>query len=137
MKKTSDKTPGAGKENRNKWLHLRLSEAEYQQLRHQFASTTERKLSSYARHILLGKPMYKGVRNLTTEAMIRPFAQLLKDLNGLANNYNQAVHKLHVLQRHSEYKNWLVSHEMDRRKLLKEVAEIRDFIHKNAALWLQ
>lgn len=137
MKKTNNNSPSTPKENRNKWLHLRLTEAEYKLLHTRFSGTTERKISTYARNILLGRPMIKGVRNLSAEALIQPFAQLLKDLNGLANNYNQAVHTLHVLQRQSEYKNWLVSYEMDRRKLLKDVADIRDFIHKNAASWLQ
>lgn len=125
------------KNNRDKWLHVRLTEAEYRQLRRAFAGTTERKLSAYARKMLLGKPMIAGVRNLTAEGLMPEFAKLLKDLNGIANNYNQAVHKLHTLQRYGQFHSWLASYEMDRRRLLKDVESMKEFIHKSAAVWLQ
>ncbi|MET4545666.1 hypothetical protein ABIE26_002984 [Pedobacter africanus] len=125
------------KENKNKWVHVRLSEAERRQLQENFSRTTERKISTYARNILLGKPMIKGVRNLTGEAYFRSFSQLLKDLNGAANNFNQAVHKLHTLRQLDQYKPWLVAYEADKRKLMKDIEELKDFINKTAAQWLQ
>lgn len=125
------------KNNRNKWLHLRLTEEEYKQLQYQFSKTTERKISAYSRNILMGKPMIKGVRNLTAEALMQEFAQLRKDLNGIANNYNQAVHQLHLIRKKEQYKPWLETYETGRRKLLHDVERIKDFINKAASLWLQ
>lgn len=125
------------KNNRNKWLHVRLTEDEYQQLQHQFSKTTERKISAYSRNILLGKPMIKGVRNLTSEALMQEFSRLRKDLNGTANNYNQAVHQLHLIRNREQYKSWLETYETGRLKLLQDIACIKDFINKSGAIWLQ
>ncbi len=125
------------KENKTRWVHVRLSEAEREQLQENFSRTTERKISAYVRNILLGKPMIKGVRNLTGEAYFRSFSQLLKDLNGVANNFNQAVHKLHTLRQHPQYLRWLVAYQSDQERLLKDIEAIKKFINDNAGRWLQ
>jgi hypothetical protein len=127
------KTPNA----KTKWLHLRLSEAEHAQLTRQFSKTTERKISSYARKILLGKPLIGGYRNLTTEGLITEFSNLIKVLNGIANNYNQAIHVLHTLKRSSEFSRWFLRYESDRNKLMFEVKAMRDFMDEKAEIWLR
>ena len=45
------------KQSRDQWLHLRLTEKEKLHIHKAFLKTTQRKLSDYARKILLGKPM--------------------------------------------------------------------------------
>lgn len=122
---------------KTKWLHVRLSEDEFRQINTAFSRTTEHKISSYTRKILLGKPMIAGVRNLTTEGLISEFSKLIKDLNGIANNYNQAVHVLHTLKRSTEFSKWFLRYESDRIKLLADVKVIRDYINEKSALWLQ
>jgi hypothetical protein len=54
---------GKENDNRTKWLHLRLNPEEYAQLHRQFNKTTCRKLSDYARKILLSKPVTTTYRN--------------------------------------------------------------------------
>ena len=128
------------KENKtlkNKWLHLRLSEAEYEQIQQQFCQTTERKLSGYARKIMLGIPMIKGQRNLSLDQQVNAFSGLLRDLNGLSNNFNQAVHKLNSLKQMDDFKKWFVTYELEKRTLLKQVEEIKSFINQKAEEWLQ
>lgn len=49
--------------NRTKWLHLRLKPDEYKKINRQFSKTTCRKLSDYARKMLLGKPMIATSRD--------------------------------------------------------------------------
>lgn len=122
---------------KTRWLHLRLSEQDYQQLKTQFSRTTEHKLSEYSRKILLGKPLIGAYRNLTADALMIEFAKLIKDLNGVANNFNQAVHVLHTLQRHSQFASWLQAYQSDKNILLRDVQAIRDFINKTSAVWLQ
>ncbi|MGN6342293.1 MAG: plasmid mobilization protein [Ginsengibacter sp.] len=51
---------------RNKWLHLRVSEAEYKKIKNGFSKSTKRKISEYIRSILLGKPNYTKASFLTT-----------------------------------------------------------------------
>lgn len=128
MKKSEPKT---------KWLHLRLTNAEYELLQKQFKSTTERKISSYARKVFLAKPMIGGYRNLTADALIPEFSKLIKDLNGVANNFNQAVHVLHTLKHHSQFGKWLLSYQTDKDLVTKDIRAIREFIHKTAAIWLR
>src|SRR5687767_9246376 len=96
------------KELRTKWLHVRITEEEYKQLNKEFSGTVERKISSYIRKMVLGKPMIKGVRDLSQEKLIQEFSGLLKDLNGVANNFNQAVHKMHTLGTHQELIRWII-----------------------------
>lgn len=126
-----------GKNIKNKWLHVRLSEEEYAQLQKQFSKTTEKKLSTYARKILLGKPMIAGVRNLSFQDIVTVLFKLRTDLSGIANNFNQMVHKLHTLERSSEFRAWLERYDREHKKLMEMVEEIRSYIHKTAAQWLQ
>lgn len=122
---------------KTKWLHVRFSDDEHELLLKQFKGTTERKLSAYSRKILLGVPMIKGVRNLDQESVIKEFSGLLKDLNGIANNYNQAVHKLHTLNTQKEMIRWIMIYENDKSNLLSHIEEIRIIIRKVASEWLQ
>jgi len=115
---------------KDKWLHLRLSEKEQQQLNGQFRKTTEKKLSAYARNILLGKPMISGYRNQSLDALITEFVILNKTLNGIANNYNQSIHKLHTFDRYPQVKTWLDSQVNLPESLLKSIAELRKLIQK-------
>jgi hypothetical protein len=122
---------------KNKWLHLRLSEAEYLQLEKAFSKTTEKMLSKYARSILLGKPMIAGYRNLSSEALIAEFAILLKTVNGIANNYNQTVHKLHTLDHVPQIIGWLAANESSGQVLLESIMEIKKMMNKITVQWLQ
>lgn len=122
---------------RNKWLHLRLSEAEYLQLEKAFSRTTEKMLSKYARSILLGKPMIAGYRNLSSESLIAEFTVLLKTVNGIANNYNQSVHKLHTFDHVPQIKTWLENNRNSGQEILSGIREIKDMMNKITAQWLQ
>lgn len=124
-------------QKKNKWLHLRLSPAEYDKLHQGFSKTTERHISSYSRKILLSKPMIKGTRNLSSEALIEQFSGLVKTLNGIANNFNQVTHKLHTLRSIPEFQSWVKAYESDKNRLMKDIEIIRDHMDKNASSWLQ
>jgi hypothetical protein len=119
-----------------KWLTIRLSDEEYELILKQFKKTTERKISTYARKVLLKEPLIGGTRNLTQENLLQEFASLIKILHGVSNNFNQAVHKLHILDHVPQYREWVFKYEMDKRKLLKEVEDIRKYINETAAQWL-
>jgi inhibitor of KinA sporulation pathway (predicted exonuclease) len=125
------------KTNREKWLHLRLTDAELATINQNFRQTTQPKLSDYCRALLLGIPIVKTYRNQSLDTLISEFAILNKTLNGIANNYNQALHELHQLTRTEQVKQWFVTHEMDRRKLLEDVSVMKDFMQKKVEEWLQ
>ena len=58
------------KQTRNHWLHLRLYEVEKTQIHKAFLKTTQRKVSDYARKILLGKPMIATYRNASIDGLM-------------------------------------------------------------------
>lgn len=123
--------------NREKWLHLRLSDAEQKEILKNYASTTHQNLSEYARAILLGKPMVKAVRNQSLQDILAELINLRKDLDGVANNFNQAVHKLHTLDHIPQVQGWALTYDLERRKLLKDISIIREFVSLTAEKWLQ
>lgn len=125
------------KTNRDKWLHLRLTAAELEQISKNYTKTTQPKLSDYCRGILLGKPMIKAYRNQSLDALIVEFSTLNKTLNGIANNYNQALHRLHQLPQTELVKHWFIAHEADRKQLVAAVAQMKGFMEKHASSWLQ
>ncbi len=125
------------KNNRTKWVHVRLTEAEHLLIQKQFKSTTERQFSNYIRNIILKKPVYAGVVNQSLKDIMAELFELRKDFNGIANNLNQVVHKLHTLDRHQEIKAWLLLFEIDKKSLQKCMEDMRVYINKTADKWLQ
>ncbi|PSK90858.1 plasmid mobilization protein [Taibaiella chishuiensis] len=125
------------KNNRTKWVHVRLTEAEHLLIQKQFKSTTERQFSNYVRNIILKKPVYAGVVNQSLKDIMAELFEMRKDFNGIANNLNQVVHKLHTLDRHQEIKAWLLLFEIDKKSLQKSMEDMRVYINKTADKWLQ
>lgn len=125
------------KNNRLKWLTVRVSESEYAAIQKQFQQTKERKLSVYVRNILLGKPMIKEVRNTSLQEVIAVLIRMQKDLNGIANNYNQMVHRLHISNTKAELKAWIDLYEREKKKLFFDIELISDYIRKTSEKWLQ
>lgn len=122
---------------RNKWLHLRLDEAEHQQLINQFNSTTERHLSQYARKILLGKPMIKMVKDTGLQDIQAVLFKMQKDLNGIGNNYNQMLHRLHLSDTCSEVRIWVKKYEIEKKTLFEAIKTIKEYLGKTSQKWLQ
>jgi hypothetical protein len=125
------------KQNRNQWLHLRLSESEKIQIHKAFLKTTQRRISDYARKILLGKPMVSIYRNASIDELMNELINLRKDLNGLANNFNQTVHKLHTLDHGSSIEDLLRHYEEERKILFGKVGAMRELMDKVGAEWLR
>lgn len=123
--------------NRTKWLHLRLKPEEYTKLQKQFKKTTCRKLSDYARKILLGKPVVATYRNQSLDDFMSEMIQLRGELNSIGNNVNQAVKKLHTLQQIPEFRSWIITYELEKETLSNKVEEIKNRINKIAEQWLQ
>jgi len=122
---------------RNKWLTVRVSEAEYKCIKVNFEKTTERKLSTYARKVLLGEPLVKEVRDASLQEVIVVLSRLQQDLNGLSNNFNQMVRKLHISDTQSQLKAWVEMYEKEKQLLFLQIETINVFIKKSAEKWLQ
>lgn len=125
------------KKIRDKWLHVRLNVEEYDQLSNQFQQTSERKLSAYSRKILLGKPMIKEVRNASLQEVLATLIKLQNDLNGIANNYNQMVKKLHTTGTDLGVRLWVRSCEKQWDLMVRHINEVSLYVSKTGEKWLQ
>ena len=122
---------------REKWLHLRLNADEYRQLQTGFKRSTCRKISEYARKILLSKPVTVNHRNASLDELMTELIRLRNELSAAGNNFNQAVKKLNSLSRIEQFQNWLTAYESDKRKLLDHIEEIKNHIAETSRKWLQ
>ncbi len=136
-KEGKEKMENEKKQSRDQWLHLRLTEKEKLQLHKAFLKTTQRRMSDYARKILLGKPMIATYRNASIDELMDELIKLRKDLNGLANNFNQTVHKLHTLDHGLSSESLLKHYENERKILFEKVEEMRKMTNKVGAEWLR
>lgn len=122
--------------NKTKWITVRVSEKEYTAIQKLFKGTTERKFSSYLRNVLLQRPMIKEVRNTSLQEVITVLIRMQKDLNGLTNNYNQMVRRLHISDTKAELRQWIESYEQEKSALFNQVESIELYIKKTSDLWL-
>ncbi|NRF41131.1 plasmid mobilization protein [Pedobacter foliorum] len=122
--------------NRDKCYAVRLTAAEQDLLLKNFSSTTHTRFSEYARSILLGKPMIAAVRNQSLQDIFAELVALRQDLNEATIHFSHVVQKLHALADRPLLQDWLLNYEMDRRKMLKSIEQIKVFINLTAEKWL-
>ena len=82
---------------RKLFFKVRINQGELEQLKKLQQQSTERSLSNYVRKVALQKPVIIKYRNQTADDFLKEMVQLKKELNALGNNFNQVVHKLHLL----------------------------------------
>ncbi len=125
------------KSNRTRIIGLRLTPREYATIEKKWKASTCRKLSDYVRRSLFEKPVVTTYRNKSQDDVMAELTRLRNELNGLGNNFNQAVKKLHTLQQIPEFKAWVVTYELERRTLQNKLDEVRNNIRKMVEIWLQ
>ena len=121
----------------SKWLHIRLKEEDYNRINRNFSKSTCRKLSEYARRVLLDKAITVNQRNQSLDDFMTEMINLRNELKAIGNNLNQSVKKLHTLNQISEFKSWLVTNEMHQKILAEKVDEIKSKINQISDKWLQ
>ena len=122
---------------RTRIIGLRLTAKEYEQIEKRCKNSTSGKLSEYVRCVLFSKPVTVYQRNQSLDDFMTEMMQLRTELNGIGNNFNQAVKKLHTLGQISEFRNWIITYELEKKILLNKVDEIKNRINKIADEWLQ
>ena len=85
------------KNNLSKRIYVRLKENDFTVLHKRLAATTCRKLSEYARLVLLNKPVTIKQRDQSLDDFMTEMIRLRSELSALGNNFNQSVKKLHTL----------------------------------------
>lgn len=118
-------------------LKIRVSEEEKKKIQYFQSQSTEKSLSNYLRKLALQKPVTIRVRNESTDDFLKEMIELKKQLNGIGNNFNQSVHKLHTLDRIPEFRNWILEHRQQHTMLLQSVNNIHLRIHQLYQKWSQ
>lgn len=126
-----------GNSNRTRRITLRLTEQEYVKIERKWKDSTCRKLSEYIRKHLFNKPITTFYRNQSLDEFMNEMIRLRNELHAIGNNFNQSVKKLHTLQQISEFKNWIISNEIQQKILLNKVEEIKKHIKSIAEKWLE
>jgi hypothetical protein len=117
------------------WISFRVKPEEYDQIHALFSSSACRKLSEYARKVLLHKPVYIKYRNQSADDFLREMLQLKSELNAIGNNFNQAVKKLHTLDYDYEIKKWTTDNELIKAKFLQHTDQILIRLHQIHSQW--
>jgi|SRR5690625_424784 len=125
------------KSNRTRIVGIRFTPEEYAKIEKKWRASTCRKLSDFIRKILFNKPIVATYRDRSMDDFMAEMIALRKELNSLGNNFNQAVKRLHALQKIDEFRSWLITYELERKVLFSKVDEIKKQIQKMAEKWLQ
>src|ERR1700735_3446542 len=91
------RTMNENKKNRNHRIIFRVNDEELKIIDGLYKSSTFHYLGSYARSVLLKKPVTIKYRNQSADEILSAIILLKKEINHIGNNINQAVKKLHML----------------------------------------
>ena len=86
-------------EVRKKMIVVRMNKTEFGQLEKFKKESTERSMSNYLRKVSLKKPVTVKYRNQSADDFLKEILVFKKELNGIGNNFNQVVKKLHLLDK--------------------------------------
>ena len=124
------------KEVRKHFVKTRMNDAELNELTKLLQKTTEKDVSSYLRKVALQKPVTVKYRNQSADDFLKQMLELKKELNGIGNNFNQAVHKLHILDKIPEFRVWVNQYDSLQKVLLNKVEEIKLRMNQLYEQWL-
>ena len=116
---------------------VRMNTSEFEQLEKNQKQTTERDISSYLRSVSLKQPVTVKYRNQSADDFLKQMLELKKELNGIGNNFNQAVHKLHLLDKIPEFRVWINQYDSLHQAFLFKIDEIEIRMNKVYEQWLQ
>jgi len=125
------------KEVRKHFVKTRMNDTELDQLIKLQNKTTEKDVSSYLRKIALQKPVTVKYRNQSADDFLKEMLLLKKELNAIGNNFNQAVHKLHILDKIPEFRAWINQYDGLQKSLIAKVEEIKLKVAQLYDQWLQ
>ena len=124
-------------EVRKLFFKIRMNQAEMEQLKNLKKKTTERSVSNYVRKVVLQRPVIVKYRNQTGDEFLKEMIQLKKELNAVGNNFNQTVHKLHILDKIPEFRNWIKCYNALHQSVVSKVEEINSKVNQLYEQWLQ
>ena len=124
-------------EVRKIFIKIRMNDEELKQVKKKQQQTTERSLSEYIRNVSMQKPVTVKYRNQSADDFLKQMLELKKELNGIGNNFNQVVHKLHILDKIPEFRAWVIHYDGLHQSLVSKVEEIKLRMNQLYEEWLQ
>ena len=118
-------------------LKVRMNESELQQVKKYQQKSTEKNISAYVREVAMQRPVLINYRNQSADDFLKDMLALKKDLNGIGNNFNQVVHKLHILDKIPEFRAWVSHYDSLHQSLVSKVDEIKLRMNQLYEEWLQ
>lgn len=122
---------------RKRIIGLRLTGDEYAELSKNWKQTTVRKLSEYVRRLLFGRSFTVYTRDQSKDELLAEMALLRRELNSIGVNFNQAVHRLNMLDHEPQMQHWVERFERDKDKFFKAVDAINSRVKLLSSAWLQ
>lgn len=123
-------------EVRRKMVVVRMNETEFTQLEKLQQRTTEKDTSSYLRKVALQKPVTVKYRNASVDDFLLDMLHLKKELNAIGNNFNQAVHKLHLLDKIPEFRVWIKQYDALHQSFISKTEQINFKVNELYEQWL-
>ena len=115
---------------RNKWVTVRMNKTEFELLEKFRRRTTEKTNSNYLRKLALNEPITKLTRNQSLDEATAAIIQLKKEINYIGHNLNQAVHKLHTLDKIAEFRAWAINYETTSEYIKSQTTNFLQEAHK-------
>jgi hypothetical protein len=120
---------------RKKWVTIRMNEEEFRRFEKFRINSTEKTNSNYLRKLALNKPVTILTRNASMDTLLAELIALRKEINYIGHNFNQAVHKLHTLDRIPEFRVWLETYEHSRQQIAQQLAAAFTLIQQTCSQW--
>jgi hypothetical protein len=114
-----------------------MSQEELRLLTQKWMKTNEKTRSNYLRKLALSKPVTQLYRNASADDFLEEIVRIKRELNALGNNFNQAVHKLHMLDKIPEFRNWINTYRTDHHRFRQKVDQLLLICHDIVQLWSQ
>lgn len=122
-------------EKRTRFIGLKLTQTEYKRIEKDWKQSTCRKLSDYLRRLIFKKPVTVIYRNKSMDDFMAELIKLRTELNGIGNNFNQVVKKLHSEQDTVVRQALLVAWEHKNKLMVEHIAGINEFIKQQGRQW--
>jgi hypothetical protein len=122
---------------RKRIIGLRLTLDEYEKLEKNWKKTTVRKLSEYVRRLLFKKSFTVYTRNQSLDDLLSELVLLRRELNAIGVNFNQAVHRLNMLDHSPQMQEWVRRFEGDKDRYFSLVEGIQSRLKLMSSAWLQ
>ncbi|MDN3548794.1 plasmid mobilization protein [Mucilaginibacter aquaedulcis] len=122
---------------RKRIVGLRLTAGEYGELEKNWKRSTIRKLSEYVRRLLFGQSFTVFTRDQSKDELLAEMALLRRELNAIGVNFNQAVHRLNMLDHSPQMREWVRRFEHDKERYFVAVESIQARLKMMSSAWLR